>query len=83
MEDLARHPEVVAAITAGVAEANSHLARIEQIKRFTILPREWTPETGELTPTQKLKRRVVLDRYAEEIASLYAEQPGGHEVVAH
>jgi long-chain acyl-CoA synthetase len=80
MEELARHPDVVAAITAGVAEANSHLARIEQIKRFAILPREWTPESGELTPTQKLKRRVVLDRYAEEIASLYADTPGGYEV---
>jgi long-chain acyl-CoA synthetase len=82
MEELAKHPDVVASITAGVAEANSHLARIEQVKRFTILPREWTPESGELTPTQKLKRRVVLDRYAEEIASLYADEPGGHEVAA-
>jgi long-chain acyl-CoA synthetase len=82
MEDLASHPEIVASITAGVAEANSHLARIEQVKRFTILPREWTPESGELTPTQKLKRRVVLDRYAEEIASLYADRPGGYEVTA-
>jgi long-chain acyl-CoA synthetase len=80
MEELARHPAVVAAVTAGVAEANTHLARIEQVKRFAILPREWTPESGELTPTQKLKRRVVLDRYAEEIASLYADQPGGYEV---
>jgi long-chain acyl-CoA synthetase len=80
MDDLARHPAVVEAVTAGVAEANTHLARIEQVKRFAILPREWTPESGELTPTQKLKRRVVLDRYAEEIASLYADQPGGYEV---
>jgi long-chain acyl-CoA synthetase len=80
MDELARHPAVVAAVTAGVAEANSHLARIEQVKRFAVLPREWTPESGELTPTQKLKRRVVLDRYADEIASLYADPPGGHEV---
>jgi long-chain acyl-CoA synthetase len=82
MDELAKHPDVVASITAGVAEANSHLARIEQVKRFTILPREWTPESGELTPTQKLKRRVVLDRYAGEITSLYADEPGGHEVAA-
>jgi long-chain acyl-CoA synthetase len=80
MDDAAQHPEIVASITAGVAEANTHLARIEQVKRFTILPREWTPESGELTPTQKLKRRVVLDRYAEEIARLYADPPGGYEV---
>ncbi|MCW2610909.1 MAG: long-chain acyl-CoA synthetase [Actinomycetota bacterium] len=80
MEELAQHPDVVAAIAAGVSEANTHLARIEQVKRFSILPREWTPESGELTPTQKLKRRVVLDRYATEIASLYAEPAGGYEV---
>jgi long-chain acyl-CoA synthetase len=80
MDQLARHPDVVAAITAGVVEANTHLARIEQVKRFSILPREWTPESGELTPTQKLKRRVVLDRYADEITSLYADPPGGYEV---
>jgi long-chain acyl-CoA synthetase len=82
MDELARHPLVVAAVTAGVAEANSHLARIEQVKRFAILPREWTPESGELTPTQKLKRRVVLDRYSAEISSLYADAPGGYEVAA-
>jgi long-chain acyl-CoA synthetase len=80
MDELAGHPDVVAAITAGVVEANTHLARIEQVKRFSILPREWTPESGELTPTQKLKRRVVLDRYADEITSLYADPPGGYEV---
>ena len=71
LAELAAHPSVLAEIERGVAEANSHLARVEQVRRFRILPNEWTAETGELTPTLKRRRRVITDRYAQEIDQLY------------
>jgi long-chain acyl-CoA synthetase len=58
-------------VERGVAEANSHLAKVEQVRRFRLLPNEWTAETGELTPTLKRRRRVIVDRYATEIDQLY------------
>ena len=51
--------------------ANAHYASVEQIKKFTILPRELSIEEGELTPTLKIKRAVVNERYAELFDSLY------------
>jgi long-chain acyl-CoA synthetase len=68
---LAAHPDVLAEVRHGVDEANSHLARVEQVRRFRVLPDEWTTETGELTPTMKRRRRVIVERYAEEIDRLY------------
>jgi long-subunit acyl-CoA synthetase (AMP-forming) len=59
-------------VEAAVAAANERLARVEQIKRYTILDAEWRPGGPELTPTQKLKRRSVLARYAAEIDAMYA-----------
>jgi long-chain acyl-CoA synthetase len=50
---------------------NSDLSRYEQIKRFTILPRDFTLEAGEVTPTLKLKRRVCLEHFSKEIEALY------------
>jgi len=58
-----------------VEEVNHDLARYETIKRFAVLPRELSIDGGELTPTLKLKRRVVYERYAREIEGLYAEAP--------
>src|SRR3954451_15015519 len=55
-----------------VDEVNSDLSRFEQIKRFAIVPREFSAEEGEVTPTLKLKRRVIEERYADEIEKLYA-----------
>jgi long-chain acyl-CoA synthetase len=69
---LAEHPEVLAAVQSAVDAANSALSRVEQVKRFAVLPAGWSPESGELTPTLKLRRRVVTDRYAEVIDQLYA-----------
>jgi long-chain acyl-CoA synthetase len=71
LTELAGHPTVLAEVERGVAEANSHLARVEQVRRFRLLPNEWTAETGELTPTMKRRRRVIVDRYAQEIEQLY------------
>jgi long-chain acyl-CoA synthetase len=71
LADLALHREVLAEVERGVAEANSHLARVEQVRRFKVLPSEWTAQTGELTPTMKRRRRVIVERYAREIEQLY------------
>jgi long-subunit acyl-CoA synthetase (AMP-forming) len=72
LETLARDPGVKAAVAAAVEEANSHLSRVEQIKRFAVLPIDWPPDGDELTPTMKLKRRVIVQKYAQEIEELYA-----------
>jgi long-chain acyl-CoA synthetase len=69
---LASDPLVLAEVAAGVAAANERLARVQQVKRWRVLPVEWTAETDELTPTLKLKRRVVHAKYADVIDSLYA-----------
>jgi long-chain acyl-CoA synthetase len=74
-ESLADNAQVLAEIEKAVESANSRLARIEQIKRYHVLPKAWTPESGELTPTLKLKRRIINDRYAPTIADLYAAAP--------
>jgi long-chain acyl-CoA synthetase len=63
------------AVQSAVDEVNRDLSRYEQIKRFTILPRDFTLEAGEVTPTLKLKRRVCLQHFSEEIEALYAEGP--------
>jgi long-subunit acyl-CoA synthetase (AMP-forming) len=55
-----------------VDAANSKLARVEQIKRFWIVPGDWEPGGDELTPTMKLKRKPIAEKYAEEIEALYA-----------
>jgi len=69
---LARDERVCAAVDAAVANANTHLSRVEQIKRHTILPCDWEPGGDELTPTMKLKRRPIAEKYAAEIEALYA-----------
>ncbi|HYV02754.1 MAG TPA: AMP-binding protein, partial [Actinomycetota bacterium] len=70
--EFAREPRVAAEVQRAVDDANQRVAQVEQIKRFTILPMEWTVDSEELTPTLKLKRRVIHTKYAEEIESLYA-----------
>ncbi|HEY2575737.1 MAG TPA: AMP-dependent synthetase/ligase [Streptosporangiaceae bacterium] len=68
---LATHPDVTAEVTAVVAAANERLARVQQVKRWRLLPAEWTPETEEITPTLKLKRRVIYTKYADVLSDLY------------
>jgi long-subunit acyl-CoA synthetase (AMP-forming) len=55
-----------------VDEGNAKMARVEQIKKFTILPEPWEPGGDELTPTMKLKRKPIDEKYAEEIEALYS-----------
>ena len=59
-------------IQAVVDDVNRELSRFEQIKRFTILPRDFSAEEGEVTPTLKLKRRVCQEHFAAEIEALYS-----------
>jgi long-subunit acyl-CoA synthetase (AMP-forming) len=73
---LAAHPEMLAQISAGVAEGNAKLSRVEQIKRFRVLPTLWEPGGDEITLTMKLKRRPIATKFATEIEELYASEPG-------
>ena len=70
--DLAADERLTAAIQEGVDAANEKLARVEQIKKFVVLPEDWQPGGDELTPTMKLKRKPIADKYADEIEALYA-----------
>jgi long-subunit acyl-CoA synthetase (AMP-forming) len=70
---LAGDDELLAEVETGVKEANKALARVEQVKRFRILRTPWEPGGDELTPTMKLKRRPIADKYADEIDALYAD----------
>jgi long-subunit acyl-CoA synthetase (AMP-forming) len=69
---MASHPAVLAEVGAGVQRANSLLSRVEQIKRFTVLPCDWPAAGDELTPTMKLKRRPIAAKYGAEIEALYS-----------
>ena len=74
LEESARGlPDIHERIQAVVDETNADLSRHEQIKRFRILPRDFSAEAGEITPTLKLKRKVVQEHFAAEIDALYAE----------
>jgi long-chain acyl-CoA synthetase len=68
---LARHPRVLAEVQKDVDVANARFARIEQIKRFSILEHDFTQDEGEVTPTLKVKRAAVADRYAGLLDALY------------
>jgi long-chain acyl-CoA synthetase len=71
LEELGREPQMLAAVQHAVDAANVHLARVEQIKRFTVLPGDWPPGGDELTPTMKLKRRPITAKYQREIEAMY------------
>jgi long-subunit acyl-CoA synthetase (AMP-forming) len=66
-------PGVIEAVREEVDQANADLARVEQIKKFKLLATEWQPGGDELTPTMKLKRKPIAEKYAEEIEALYAK----------
>ena len=66
-------PDVVKAVEQEVEKANADLARVEQIKKFKILDKEWEPGGDELTPTMKLKRKPIAEKYEAEIEALYAK----------
>jgi long-subunit acyl-CoA synthetase (AMP-forming) len=72
LEALAGEERVRAAVQEGIDAANAKLSRVEQIKRFAIVHGDWLPGGDELTPTMKLKRKPIDQKYAEEIEALYA-----------
>ncbi|HEX4805148.1 MAG TPA: long-chain fatty acid--CoA ligase [Conexibacter sp.] len=72
LASLARDPRVRAEVQAGVEAANAKLARVEQIKRFALVEGDWLPGGEELTPTMKLKRKPIAEKYAAQVEALYA-----------
>jgi len=71
-EVLINHPEVQALIEKEIEERNKGLNHVEQIKKFSLLPVEWTIEAGELTPTMKVKRKVIMENFKNTIESMYS-----------
>ncbi|WP_370246717.1 long-chain fatty acid--CoA ligase [Nocardioides sp.] len=71
LAELAQHPTIRAMVQQAVDAANERLSRPEQVKAYELLPTEWTAESEELTPTLKLKRRVVNTKYADVVDRLY------------
>ena len=72
LAELADHPDVIAEVESGLADAMAGFNHAEQVKRVKVLGEEWLPDSEVLTPTSKLKRRGVNERFAAEIESLYA-----------
>jgi long-chain acyl-CoA synthetase len=72
-EELIRNPKVVARFNDIIDDLNKEFGHIEQIKKFTLITQEWTVPGGDLTPTLKLKRKHLLQKYAQEIDAMYAE----------
>jgi long-chain acyl-CoA synthetase len=60
-----------AAVQAGVDAANAKLARVEQIKKFTLVQGDWAPGGDEITPTMKLKRKPIAAKYEPQISAMY------------
>jgi long-chain acyl-CoA synthetase len=72
--ELVANPRVVALYDDIVHEVNAGLANFETIKRFRVVPEEWSPGSGELTPSMKLKRRVITERYSAVVGAFYADE---------
>jgi len=72
LDQLATEPAVIEVVQAAIDVANTHLARVEQIKKFTVIAGDWLPGGDELTPTIKLKRKPIAAKYAAEIDAMYA-----------
>src|SRR5262249_38140548 len=69
--DRVDHPVLRGAVEAAIADANKAVSHAEAIKSFRVLRRDWSEQTGELTPSLKVKRNVVMKEYADEIAAIY------------
>ncbi len=72
LEDMAGEEKVREAVQKGVDDANAKLARVEQIKKFTVVRGDWAPGGDELTPTMKLKRKPIAEKYSDEIEGMYS-----------
>jgi long-chain acyl-CoA synthetase len=72
LADAAGSDVVRAEVQRAVDEANKHVSRAESIRKFTILPTEWTEASGHLTPKMSIKRHVIMDDFADDVDELYA-----------
>ena len=73
IEDALHHPKVLELYRQLVDSFNTFFNHVEQIKKFELLPREWSVNTGELTPKLSLKRKVIMERYKDAVERIYAE----------
>jgi len=71
LADAAKNPAVRAEVQRAIDGANAHVSRAESIRKFTILETEWSEASGHLTPKMSIKRNVIMDDYADEVAELY------------
>ena len=75
LEDAAKHPKVIAEVQSAIDRANARVSRAESIRKFVILPTQFTEASGHLTPKLSIKRHVILKDFANEIEALYAGVP--------
>ena len=73
LDEFSRHSQVLEEVDRLVESANARVSRVEQARKWTVVSEQWSAETGELTPSLKMKRRVVLERYARQIEELYED----------
>jgi long-chain acyl-CoA synthetase len=71
-EDVIHHPKVLELFRELVESFNQFFNHVEQVKKFELLPREWTIETGEMTPKMSLKRKVVMEKFKDAIERIYS-----------
>lgn len=71
-DSLLSHPQIQLHFKQIINEANKNFNQVEQVKKFELLPKEWSIEGGELTPTLKLKRKVIMEKYEEVVKKIYS-----------
>ena len=71
IDDLVANAQVLTLIQRAVDRANARVSRPEQVKKFALLPEQWTPQGGQLTPTLKLRREVIVARHSRLLDELY------------
>ena len=76
-KELIAHPKVVARFQREVNSMNHQLGQTERIKRFRLVHEEWSQQTGELSPTLKLRRNIVAEKYRDILAEIYSVQKNG------
>ena len=72
MKRLIRHPKVIELYKDLVESFNKYFNHVEQIKKFELLPNEWSVDTGEMTPKLSMKRKVIMEKYKDAIDRIYA-----------
>ena len=71
-DSLIRHPGVIELYKELVESFNKYFNQVEQIKKFELLPHEWSVDSGELTPKMSMKRKVIMEKYRDAIERIYA-----------